>query len=70
VRERVVQLRERLATGLSTLSAVVAGNTRAAALRLEEYRDLCLPLLASDLVGESQGVGGEGGWGVRLMYDI
>lgn len=44
-------VRATLQLGASTLVAVVGGNTRFAALKLEELRELCLPLVASRLVG-------------------
>jgi hypothetical protein len=58
VRLRVVGVRVRLELGLSSLVAVVRGNTRFAALRLEELRELCQPLLSSRLAGGSQRLAG------------
>lgn len=51
MRERISKLKAHLELGLATLGAVVAGNARYAALKLEELRELCLPLIASPLVG-------------------
>ena len=39
--------------GLSALGACVAGNRAFASQRLEDFQSLCLPLLASEVVGEA-----------------
>ncbi|GAX75317.1 hypothetical protein CEUSTIGMA_g2762.t1 [Chlamydomonas eustigma] len=51
VREHVRRVKEKIELGLSLLASCVSGNKAFAALRLEEYQSMCLPFLASELVG-------------------
>lgn len=52
VRARCVAAREILSLGLAALGAVVVGNPTFASQHLEDFEALCLPLMASQLVGE------------------
>ena len=58
----------RLELGLSVLGACVASNRAFAAQNLEDYQALCLPLLASELVGECEGSAVPNFLGSRLSY--
>ncbi|GIL49256.1 hypothetical protein Vafri_5386 [Volvox africanus] len=53
LRGRIRALRSRLELGLRALGCVVEAAPRDASQHLEEYQELCLPLMSSWLVGEA-----------------